>query len=103
MTARKVQLMKVEELPVGAGREVEADGVSIAVFRLPNGKVYALRNGSPYRNSPLVEGIVSGEYVYCSLYNWKISLATGEVQKPDDGRVQTYPIEIQDGYVYITL
>ncbi|GAA3328399.1 hypothetical protein GCM10020331_072210 [Ectobacillus funiculus] len=51
----------------------------------------------------MAEGVVSGEYVFCALHNWKISLVTGEVQKPDDGCIQTYETEVKDGYVYITV
>ncbi|MEC2817802.1 nitrite reductase, partial [Bacillus cereus] len=45
--------------------------------------------------------IVSGEFVFCPLHNWKISLLTGEVQKHDDGCIQTYEVEVIDGDIYI--
>ena len=40
---------------------------------------------------------MSGEFVFCPLHDWKISLLTGEVQKPDDGCIQTYEVEVIDG------
>lgn len=101
MTTDKVKVMKLDELPVQIGKEVQVNGQSIAIFRLSNGDVRAVSNRCPHKNGPLAEGIVSGEFVFCPLHDWKISLVTGEVQKPDDGCIQTYETEIIDGYVYI--
>lgn len=44
---------------------------------------------------------MSGEFVFCPLHDWKISLLTGEVQKPDDGCIQTYEVEVIDGDIYL--
>lgn len=99
----KVKLMKLEDLPIQMGKEVHINDISIALFRLTNGEVRAVSNRCPHKNGSLAEGIVSGEYVFCSLHDWKISLLTGEVQKPDDGCIQTYETEIIAGYVYVTI
>ncbi|MNI83125.1 Assimilatory nitrite reductase [NAD(P)H] small subunit [compost metagenome] len=56
---------------------------------------------SPYRQGPLAEGTVSGEYVYCPLYDWKISLLTGKVQEPDEGQVPTFEVEVEQDDVYV--
>ena len=62
------------------GKEVQMKGMSIALFRLSNGDIRAVENRCPHKNGPLAEGIVSGEFVFCPLHDWKISLLTGEVQ-----------------------
>ncbi|PEJ59015.1 MULTISPECIES: nitrite reductase small subunit NirD [unclassified Bacillus (in: firmicutes)] len=100
-TPEKINVIDVESLPIQIGKEIVIKGESIALFRLSNGEVYAIESTCPYTNGPLAEGIVSGEYVFCPLRDWKISLRTGEVQKPDDGIVKTYETEIIDGFVYI--
>jgi nitrite reductase (NADH) small subunit len=46
---------------------------------------------------------VAGEYVYCPLMDWKVSLITGEVQPADEGRVETYKTEVINGEVFILL
>ena len=38
----------------------------------------------------LSDGLVSGEYVFCPVYDWKISLVNGQVQAPDEGQVKVY-------------
>ena len=101
--SEKINVIDVASLPIQIGKEIVIKGESIALFRLSNGEVYAIESICPHTNGPLAEGIVSGEYVFCPLRDWKISLKTGEVQKPDDGIVKTYKTEVIDGYVYITV
>ncbi|MNO04741.1 Assimilatory nitrite reductase [NAD(P)H] small subunit [compost metagenome] len=45
--------------------------------------------------------MVSGEYLYDPLYDWKISLMTGEVQAPDNGQVKVYPVLVEAGKISI--
>ncbi|WP_088014031.1 nitrite reductase small subunit NirD [Gottfriedia acidiceleris] len=102
-TPEKIKIIHVDSLPIQIGKEVVIKGESIALFRLSNEDVRAVESICPGTNGPLAEGIVSGEYVFCPLRDWKISLITGEVQKPDDGILKTYKTEVIDGYVYITV
>jgi len=100
-TKERVKVMKLADLPKQIGKEVMINGKSIALFHLTNGDVRAVLNSCPHKNGPLAEGIVSGEFVFCPLYDWKISLVTGEVQKPDNGRVETFETQIIDEYIYV--
>lgn len=100
-TKEKIKVIKLADLPKQIGKEVFVKGVSIALFHLTKGEVFAIGSRCPHTNGPLAEGIVSGEYVYCPLQDWKVALRTGEVQKPDDGKVETYETEVLDDYVYI--
>jgi nitrite reductase (NADH) small subunit len=102
-TAEKVKIIELANLPKQIGKEIVIKGESIAIFHLSNGDVRAIGSTCPHTNGPLAEGIVSGEYVFCPLRDWKVSLVTGEVQKPDDGNVKTYETEVIDGFVYITV
>lgn len=84
------------------GRVVELNGEEIAVFRDSGDRLYAVENRSPHPNGgPLAEGIVSGQYLYDPLYDWKIDLATGLVQAPDTGQVKMYSVKVEDGSVWI--
>jgi nitrite reductase (NADH) small subunit len=100
-TKQKVKIIERSKLPKQIGKEIHVEGKSIALFHLSNGDVRAVGSKCPHTNGPLAEGIVSGEYVFCPLQNWKVSLITGEVQKPDEGVVETYKTEVIDEYVYI--
>ncbi|MNJ48079.1 Assimilatory nitrite reductase [NAD(P)H] small subunit [compost metagenome] len=84
------------------GRVVELNGEEIAVFRDSGDRLYAVENKSPHpKGGPLAEGIVSGQYLYDPLYDWKIDLATGLVQAPDTGQVKMYSVKVEDGSVWI--
>jgi nitrite reductase (NADH) small subunit len=99
-----VAIGAVRDFPERMGRRVEAGGVELAVFRLSDGRLYALENRHPNAKKhpgSLAEGIVSGEYLYDPLYDWKIRLADGVVQAPDEGRVRTFPLIVQDETVYV--
>ncbi|WP_138416059.1 nitrite reductase small subunit NirD [Aquibacillus sediminis] len=103
-TKTKVAITRVQELPVRAGIPVTIDGHSIAVFKVTDGSVYAIENKSPHpKGGVLSEGLVSGNYVFCPVYDWKISLIDGKVQAPDEGQVQTYHVDIEQNTIYISI
>ncbi len=91
----------LEDLPVQTGKVIHLGKVEIAVFRLSNGEIKAVENRCPHKGGPLSEGIISGEYVFCPLHDWKVSLKDGLVQEPDTGCVKTYPVHIEDSVVSI--
>lgn len=98
-----VRVAHVDEIPKQVGKEVKVDNLEIAIFRLSSGKFKAVENRCPHKQGPLSEGIVSGEFVFCPLHDWKIDLTSGDVQKPDDGCVQTYPVEVTNNEVFIKI
>lgn len=102
--ANKIELINYSELPEKVGQVFKIDEEEIAVFRLSNGEVRAVENRSPHpKGGTLVDGLVSGEYIFCPIYDWKISLADGNVQAPDEGQIKAYDIEVCDDKVYIEL
>lgn len=93
---------ELDDFPIQLGKTVHLPGEDVAVFRLTNGHVYALENRTAHaKGGPLAEGMVSGAYVYCPLRDVKISLATGEVQAPDTGRIRSFPVKLEQGSVFI--
>ena len=104
MIANKTRILAANysSLPVRTGLTVSVDDTEIALFKVTSGKVFAIENHSPHpKGGVLTEGLVSGEYVFCPVYDWKISLADGKVQAPDEGQVKTYKVEVEADNVYI--
>jgi nitrite reductase (NADH) small subunit len=100
----KINVAAYSALPERAGQIVEINEEEIVLFRLTNGEVRAVANHSPHpKGGTLADGLVSGEYVYCPVYDWKISLMDGKVQAPDEGQVKTYPIFVEEEQVYLML
>lgn len=103
-TITRVPVVHYANLKARAGYAIHVDGKEIALFKLTNGEVYAIENRSPHpKGGVLSEGLVSGNYVYCPVYDWKISLKDGKVQAPDVGQVQTYKVEVKEDIVFIVL
>jgi nitrite reductase (NADH) small subunit len=99
----QVKVGVIHDFQEDVGKLVEVQGHAIAVFRLAGQRFKAVENHCPHKGGPLVEGIVSGEYVFCPLHDWKIDLKNGRVQAPDHGCVQSYEVVIEGEDVYITL
>ena len=101
-TITQIPVAHYSNLRVRSGYTIKIDDIEIALFKLTNGEVYAIENRSPHpKGGVLTEGLVSGEYVYCPVYDWKISLKDGKVQAPDEGQVRTFKVELQEDIVFI--
>jgi nitrite reductase (NADH) small subunit len=79
---------------------------------------FAVRNKCPHRGAPLCEGTVGGtfltsrpnEYVFgmenrvlrCPWHGWEFDLRTGRsLFQPDEVRVKTYRVTVEDGVVFL--
>jgi len=103
-TITSIPVAHLSNLKVRVGYEIKIDETEIALFKLSNGEVYAIENRSPHpKGGVLSEGLVSGQFVYCPVYDWKISLVDGKVQAPDVGQVRTFQVEVKDDIVFIIL
>lgn len=102
-TITKVSAGKVDELPKRLGKTVKVGEKEVAVFKLSNGMIRAIENRCPHKGGVLSEGIVSGEFVFCPMHDWKICLEDGEVQEPDTGCVRTFKTTIENDEVFLHL
>lgn len=98
---KKFFVTEMANLVYNIGREVTIEGNTIALFKLDDETVYAIGNRCPHSNGPLAEGTVAGEFVYCPLREFKVSLKTGELQAPDEGAVACYNTSLEGGNVYV--
>lgn len=103
-TITRIPVANYSNLRNRSGYAIKIDETEIALFKLSNGEVYAIENRSPHpKGGVLSEGLVSGHFVYCPVYDWKISLLDGKVQAPDVGQVRTFKIEINEDIIFIIL
>lgn len=99
----KIEISSVEQLPEKLGKCVKVRDMELALFRSSSGQIYALENRCPHKGGDLSQGIVSGEFVFCPLHDWKICMKDGKVQEPDHGCVKTYKVEMNDDKLFILL
>lgn len=100
---KRVEAGPVEDFSIKISKEVIVGDLRLAVFRLSETEFHTIKNECPHKKGPLSQGIISGEHVFCPLHNWKISVKDGQVEAPDEGCVETYPTEVEDGKVYISV
>lgn len=98
-----VKIAKVDEVPSGTGKVVQAGGKELALFNL-NGTFYAIDNTCTHVGGPLGEGKVEGNRVTCPWHGSIFNITTGEVLGPPARRpVGTYPTRIEGKDVVVEL
>lgn len=97
----KVLATKQSKLMPRVGRSVMINDQKIAIFQLTDGRIFAIEDHCPLTNAPVLEGIVSGEYLYEPMRDYKISLVDGMIQEPDEGQLKVYPVEVIDDDIFI--
>ena len=69
------------EIPNGAGKSVEVEGRSIAIFNL-DGTFYAIDGECTHVGGPLSEGTIDGEEIECPWHQGRFNIKTGAVVGP---------------------
>ena len=103
-TITRIPVAHYNNVKARAGYSIKVDTTEVALFKTTTGEIYALENHSPHpKGGVLSEGLISGDYVYCPVYDWKISLVDGSVQAPDEGQVRTFKVEVKEDIIFIVL
>jgi len=98
-----IDVVGLDEIPQLGSRVIKTNTINIAVFRTAKDKVFAVKDECPHKQGPLSQGIVHGLTVTCPLHNWKIDLASGQAQGPDEGCTNTFPVRVDNNRVYIKI
>ncbi|MEF8779099.1 MAG: Rieske 2Fe-2S domain-containing protein [Haloferacaceae archaeon] len=84
-----------------AGREVvQVDGRAVALFSHED-SVYAVDNRCPHMGFPLSKGTVEEGILTCHWHHARFELEEGDTFDPWADDVQTFPVEVLDGDVYV--
>ena len=83
------------------GRAVaSADGTPVAVF-FHEGEYRAVNNRCPHMGFPLAEGSVDEGVLTCHWHHARFELSCGDTFDPWADDVESYPVEVLDGTVYV--
>lgn len=110
---------RVEELEVGRPRIESIGGRLIGVVRTDGG-IFALRNVCPHQGAELCRGTLGstmlpsepqeyrvglpGHVMRCPWHGWEFDITTGRsIFDPENVRVRTYPVFVEDGAVIVQL
>lgn len=92
---------RLEELTVGAGRQLELGGQPVAVFHAAEG-YFACRGVCPHRGGPLGEGTLEGKLLTCPWHAWTFDLATSRCVAPaPNSSLQPYATRVEGGALYV--
>ena len=103
LTLSRVALCQLDELPVGLGRAFEIDGMPLAVFRTRAGRIFAVDGICPHKGASLADGMLAGESVVCPYHAFRFDSDTGECDQAGTCEIATYPVEVTDDGVFVTI
>jgi 3-phenylpropionate/trans-cinnamate dioxygenase ferredoxin subunit len=103
---KTITVCKLDELPEGEMRLVEADGLKIGVFHCPGGELHAIEDRCSHDDGPLAEGEFdpSSCTVECPRHGSLFDLRTGRPKSlPAYRPVDTYDVRIDADEVKLEL
>lgn len=99
----RIDIGRIDEIPVGEGRTFAIDGTQIAVFRLRDESLRAVDAVCPHKGGPLADGLADDRVIVCPLHNHTFDLCTGTEVSGARMSVRSYPVEAVDGNIRVTL
>lgn len=102
MTER-IEVAAVEDVPPHSMQAVVHNGKRYLLVNL-DGSFYALDGVCSHEYAELDKGSLAGDQVVCPLHQSTFDVRTGEVlMSPATEDLRTFPVEVEDGKVYLLL
>ncbi len=99
---KKFKIGSADSIKPGIGKAVSLIGKKYAVFNI-DGSFYGMDGSCKHMKASLAKGKISGTIVTCPMHDWKYDVTDGQCLTEGWASVKTYPVEIEDGTVYIIL
>jgi nitrite reductase/ring-hydroxylating ferredoxin subunit len=93
---------RVEDVPPGSARAVQAGDAEIALFHCDDG-FHATQGHCLHLGGPLGRGRLNGCVVTCPWHGWQYDVRTGENEFDRALRLETYEVVVEDGEVKVVL
>lgn len=109
---------RVEDIPAGGRKIVRVKGREVGIFNL-DGRFYALKNSCPHQAARVCLGRIvgtalpsdvyrfeygkEGQILRCPWHEWEYDITTGQSVFDPNIKVVTYPVELVDGNVVISI
>ena len=100
-----VDVCPIEELPPGTCKIVHAGAISLGIYNV-DGELFAIEDRCSHDDGPLAEGDWEPEeYVaICPRHGSRFDIRTGRaLTLPAYLPVDTFPVQVDDGYVKVTV
>ena len=97
------EVCPLDRLPDGKGYPITIDDYEIALFRQGD-VVHAIMDNCTHQDFPLSGGKVLGDKVKCRAHGAEFCLKSGKALcAPAYTPVQTFPVQVKDGIVYVEI
>lgn len=101
-----IAVCKLNDLVPCRGAAALVNGKQVALFRLPQGSVYAIGNHDPFSGANVLSrgivGDLKGELVVASpIYKQHFSLVSGRCLEDDTVRLPVYPVRTLKGMIEV--
>jgi nitrite reductase/ring-hydroxylating ferredoxin subunit len=97
-----VKVAEASALAPGQCKCVPAGGRELALYNV-DGEFFCTDNLCPHREGPLSEGELEDDVITCPLHAWQINVRTGEAMYGMGASVETFPVTVKDGAVYVEI
>ncbi|MDY6817710.1 MAG: Rieske (2Fe-2S) protein [Halobacteriales archaeon] len=95
-----IEAAPTDAVTAGDPELVTVDGQAIALF-YHEGEYHAIDNRCPHMGFPLTEGSVENGILTCHWHHARFELDCGDTFDPFADDVQTFPLEVRDGHIYV--
>jgi NADPH-dependent 2,4-dienoyl-CoA reductase/sulfur reductase-like enzyme/nitrite reductase/ring-hydroxylating ferredoxin subunit len=103
MEEREIRIAKTGDLQPGEMKEVSIGDQKILLVNLAN-KFYAVGCCCPHYGAPLVDGVLSGDYMICPWHNAVFHVQTGDLEEPPAlDALPKYDVTIKGDDVIVSL
>ncbi len=103
MEERYVKIAKVSDFDGLRFRKYKLLARNVAIFRDPDGSMYATEISCKHQNWDLTTGKFTGDIVTCPRHGWVYNVRTGDCLTHESTRLRRYGLKVEGEEVYITL
>lgn len=96
------KLASLAQLPPGSLIEIVRGDDLYALCHV-EGQVRALSGVCPHAGGPLGQGAMEGSLVTCPFHAFQFDSATGVCTLDDEMRVETYPVRVENGEIFVDI
>lgn len=102
-----IKTTAVRDFPQNGGAAVLINGIQIAVFNFTNeDRWYATQNQCPHKGEMAISRGLTGDSnghpkVACPFHKKTFSLEDGSCLTDESYHLKTYPVKVEDGFVFI--
>jgi nitrite reductase/ring-hydroxylating ferredoxin subunit len=97
-----IQCASVADIPEGSIIAVNIEGHSIALAN-SEGQIRAVDNRCPHMGYPLNRGTIHNGILICHWHHARFDLESGCTFDPFADDVQSYPVQVDNGHVYVNI